>query len=223
MRTTVIGTLSTLLLTIASGSVIAQSGAGSPAAPSVGTGASGALASPVVGSMATLTGPDEPGAPLHIEGRVVDAVSGDPVAGAHLVLYHADDAGTYQPSDPADESTARLRAELRTDVDGRFGFRTILPGEYPDQPPGNRHIHVHSVTADGHAQLGFVILFEDNVRDDVRSWARSTGFGQVIDLEETDGLLVGVIDVRLEPAPAPSAGAGSPSAAPPSPAGTPGA
>lgn len=122
----------------------------------------------------------EPGPRLTVEGRVIDAASGEPVEGARVVVYQTDQAGTYQNEDPDDESTARIRGELITDRNGEFGFVTVQPGEYPDQPPGNRHIHFHSVTAEGFAPKGFVLLFDDNVRPDVREWAESTGFGIVV-------------------------------------------
>ena len=61
---------------------------------------------------------------------------------------------------------------------GRFAVRTVLPGEYPDQPPGNRHVHLEYVRAPGYAACGGVVLFEHNVRPDVRAWAERTGFGR---------------------------------------------
>lgn len=146
-----------------------------------------------------IAGPDEPGTPLRIVGRVLDTRSWGPVPEARIVVYQADDGGEYEPKDPADESTARLRGELTTYADGRFAFRTVLPGEYPDQPPGNRHVHVHSITADGYEPRGFVILFEDNVRDEVRTWAESTGFGEIIELTEDEGVLNGSLEILLEP------------------------
>ena len=142
----------------------------------------------------------EPGPPLSITGQVVDDSTGQPIPGATVVVYQTDQNGTYQPEDPADESTARIRGSFTTDGDGRFGFRTVLPGEYPDQPLGTRHIHFHSVTADGFEQRGFVLLFDDNVRAEVRSWAEQTGFGVIIELEGTaETELEGSTVIRLQP------------------------
>ena len=120
----------------------------------------------------TIISTDEPGPRLTVEGRVLDAATGEPVEGARLVVYQTDQAGTYQNEDSADESTAVIRAELTSGSNGEFGFVTVQPGEYPDQPPGNRHIHFHSVTAPGYASKGFVLLFDDNVRADVRELGR---------------------------------------------------
>jgi len=146
-----------------------------------------------------IAGPDEPGQPLRITGRVLDEVSGRPIPGADITIYQTDGGGEYEPADRSDQSTARLRGELATDPQGRFAFRTILPGEYPGQPPGNRHIHVHSVSAEGYAPRGFVVLFDDNVREEVRTWAESTGFGRIIETSPEAGVLRGSLDIELEP------------------------
>lgn len=129
---------------------------------------------------------DEPGPALLVRGRVVDADSGAGIPGAELVVYQTDQTGTYQPSDSGDESTARIRGEFVSDDAGGFAFATVQPGEYPDQPPGNRHIHLHRVSADGYDTTGLVLLFDDNVRADVRSWAEETGFGIVVPVEGTE-------------------------------------
>ncbi|MGD9092135.1 MAG: hypothetical protein PVF74_04780, partial [Anaerolineales bacterium] len=88
---------------------------------------------------------DEPGMPLLIQGIVKDRETDAVIAHAEIYIYHADDGGAYQASDAEDESTARLHAVFKSDEEGKFAFKTILPGEYPDTPPGNRHIHIHYV------------------------------------------------------------------------------
>ena len=133
--------------------------------------------------------------------EVVDASTGAPVPDAEVLLYHADDSGAYAPSDPSDESTARLRARGPVDATGRFAVRTVLPGEYPDQPPGNRHVHLEYVRAPGYATSGGVVLFGHNVSDPVRAWAARTGFGHVIDLVRLEDGWHGTLTIALEPAP----------------------
>ena len=148
----------------------------------------------------TIVSTDEPGPRLTVEGRVLDAETGEPVEGARLVVYQTDQTGTYQNEDSADETTARIRAELTSGSNGEFGFVTVQPGEYPDQPPGNRHIHFHGVTAPGYASKGFVLLFDDNVRSEVREWAESTGFGIVVPVTgNPEGGFATTIDIPLDP------------------------
>lgn len=145
-----------------------------------------------------LVADSEPGPRLRIDGTVVEAASGAAISGATIVVYQTDQTGAYQQSDRADESTARIRGELTTDEDGRFGFVTVQPGEYPNEPVGNRHIHFHTVEAPGFQPRGFVLLFDDNVRDEVRSWAHTTGFGQVIELEgDPQSGFTGNVEIEL--------------------------
>lgn len=147
----------------------------------------------------TLASETEPGQRLRLHGMVVDSQTQQPIPNAEIYLYHADANGEYLPSDPADESTAKLSGTVTTGTDGSFAVHTIVPREY-DQP-GNRHIHLHYVQADGYLQLGGVILFEDDVNNEIRQWANDTGFGIIIDLEEENGIQVGNISLLLEPAP----------------------
>jgi protocatechuate 3,4-dioxygenase beta subunit len=140
---------------------------------------------------------DEPGQPLTITGKVVDRRTNEPIPGAQIYLYHADANGEYLPTDPEDESTARLSGEVVTGDEGQFIVHTIVPREY-DQP-GNRHIHLHYVRADGHEEMGGVILFEDDVNDEIRQWADETGFGIIIELDERDGMMEGNITLQLAP------------------------
>lgn len=191
------------LLVVMWPSLVAAAGASAPGNAAFATASATALPSPIgtaVGSRAVLVTPAEPGRRLHLDGRIVDETTGAPVGGAFIVLYHTDEAGQYEPTDPSDGSSARLRAETVSDANGRFSISTILPGEYPGQPPGNRHLHIHSVTAPGYETWGGVILFEDNVRDEVRAWAAETGFGIVIDLAPWGAGLTGEVEVMLTPA-----------------------
>ncbi|MBV8848463.1 MAG: intradiol ring-cleavage dioxygenase [Methylobacteriaceae bacterium] len=55
------------------------------------------------------------------------------IAGALVDLWHADSSGDY------DNTGFRLRGHVFTDNEGRFLFRTILPGIYPGR---TRHYHV---------------------------------------------------------------------------------
>jgi protocatechuate 3,4-dioxygenase beta subunit len=75
---------------------------------------------------------DGPGDPVALFGRVLTRDC-RPVAGAAVDLWHADTSGAY------DERGYRFRGVQTTDAEGRYAFRTILPGRYPGRTP---HYHV---------------------------------------------------------------------------------
>jgi protocatechuate 3,4-dioxygenase beta subunit len=154
--------------------------------------------SPVSDSHKVVLAPeDEPGQRLTLRGTVIDSQTGNPIPNAQIYLYHADADGEYHPSDPEDESTAKLSGTVSTGLDGQFSVDTIVPREY-DQP-GNRHIHIQYVRADGYQDFGGVILFENDVNDEIRQWANDTGFGIIIELEEMGGVQNGEIIIKLDP------------------------
>jgi hydroxyquinol 1,2-dioxygenase len=102
------------------------------------------------------------GEPTYVSGRVL-STDGKPIAGALLDLWQSDSAGHYDVQ-LADSGGRKLRAKLRTDAEGAYRFRTILPTSYPvptDGPMGlvlermGRHpmrpAHLHfMVSAPGH-------------------------------------------------------------------------
>lgn len=79
------------------------------------------------------------GMPLCFEGMVQD-VSGQPVADALVDVWHSDADGHYDMMLPGfEDGQTAMRALLRTDAEGRFWFRSIMPASYPipdDGPVG---------------------------------------------------------------------------------------
>jgi protocatechuate 3,4-dioxygenase beta subunit len=138
---------------------------------------------------------DEPGQRLTLFGKVVNAENNEPIPDARVYLYQADANGEYLPVDPNDESTAKLSGEVITDAKGEFRVLTIVPREY-DQP-GNKHIHLHYVRAEGYEETGGVILFNYDVNDEIRQWAIDTGFGTIIDLVDRNGVMEGDVLIEL--------------------------
>lgn len=95
------------------------------------------------------------GEPLLVEGTV-SRVDGTPIAGAVVDSWHTDGDGFYDVQGPAGLEGLAGRARFRTDGQGRFWFRSIVPASYPipdDGPVGNmlkaqerhpyRPAHVH--------------------------------------------------------------------------------
>ena len=80
------------------------------------------------------------GPPSVVRGQV-RSIEGPPIAGAVIDVWQSDEDGLYDVQQPATEGEpeARARAQLRSDSDGRFAFRSVLPEHYPiphDGPVG---------------------------------------------------------------------------------------
>ncbi|NNE29839.1 MAG: hypothetical protein HKN16_09390 [Saprospiraceae bacterium] len=83
---------------------------------------------------------NEPGQKLALCLTFLDKESKRLLKYQEVLFYHTSNTGEYEPSDPNDESTARLSGEAITDDSGRIFIRTILPGNY-GSGENNRHIH----------------------------------------------------------------------------------
>ena len=98
------------------------------------------------------------GRPVELSGVVLTRGC-RPVANVLVDLWHADAGGEY------DNKGFRLRGHVFTDAQGRYAFRTIMPGLYPGR---TRHYHV-KVQAPGRPVLTTQLYFPDeplNRRDD---------------------------------------------------------
>ncbi|SAK95358.1 catechol 1,2-dioxygenase [Caballeronia temeraria] len=97
------------------------------------------------------------GPALFCEGTVSD-VNGKPIAGAVVDTWHSDAEGFYDVQGKDGLSALTGRARFRTDENGRYWFRTVLPAFYPiphDGPVGRmldaqgrhpfRPAHVHFI------------------------------------------------------------------------------
>jgi protocatechuate 3,4-dioxygenase beta subunit len=89
-----------------------------------------------------------PGTRLVLEGRVL-STGCQPIAGALLDFWQADDRGEY------DNRGYRLRGHQFADDQGRYRLETIVPGLYPGR---TRHIHV-KVQAPGQRVLTTQLYF----------------------------------------------------------------
>jgi protocatechuate 3,4-dioxygenase beta subunit len=106
---------------------------------------------------------DGKGEPCLVTGQVTGP-DGEPLPGALVDVWQANDDGFYDVQQPGVQPERNLRGLFTADADGRFWFRTIVPRYYPipaDGPVGellaatrrhpNRPAHVHFlVTAPGH-------------------------------------------------------------------------
>ena len=135
------------------------------------------------------------GETMVMEGRVLD-LSGKPVAGAIVDVWHANELGRYSHFDP-DQAEYALRRRIETDAQGRYRFRSFIPPGYaipPNSPTselftaigrhGNRPAHIHFlVTAPGLRTLTTQVNVPgDSFIDD--DFAFATRDGLILTLEK---------------------------------------
>ena len=136
-----------------------------------------------------------PGSVYVMEGTVRDT-EGNPLPGAVVDVWHANENGAYSHFDPTQEPY-NLRRRIVTDAQGRYRFRSVLPPGYaipPGSPTselfdllgrhGNRPAHIHFlVSADGKRALTTQVNIPgDTYIDD--DFAFATRDGLVVSLEE---------------------------------------
>jgi catechol 1,2-dioxygenase len=106
---------------------------------------------------------DGKGEPCLVSGQVTGP-DGEPLAGAAVDVWQANEDGFYDVQQPGIQPERNLRGLFSTDEQGRFWFRSIVPKHYPipdDGPVGqllaatgrhpNRPAHLHFiVTAPGY-------------------------------------------------------------------------
>jgi protocatechuate 3,4-dioxygenase beta subunit len=150
---------------------------------------------------AVLTPPGEPGEPMIVSGAVRDE-TGKPVAGALIYVFHADAKGFYTPDRAMDEAHSRLFGYMKTGSDGRYEFRSIRPGGYP-QAPIPQHIHM-LVTAAGYrahkCQSTCQLVFDDDPRmtAEWHKWAKAGGNPVLTVTRDKDGIQRCVYDIALQ-------------------------
>jgi catechol 1,2-dioxygenase len=120
------------------------------------------LNAPVMPAGGNIAHRDAVGVPALVSGRVLD-LAGKPIAGAELDVWQAQTNGLYDSQD-TNPDNLHMRGKFRTDGEGRYLLRTVIPVNYPipsDGPVGamlkatGRHpwrpAHIHFVvTADGY-------------------------------------------------------------------------
>jgi catechol 1,2-dioxygenase len=154
--------------------------------------------------------PDEAGTPLLFTGQVRD-LDGNPISGAELDIWHADEQGYYSGFAP-DIPEGNLRGVVVTDEEGRFAISTIQPAPYQiptDGPTGKlitaagwhpwRPAHLHLIVrANGHRPITTQLYFQGGewLDSDV---AEATKPELVLDPQDQgDGTLTATYDFVLE-------------------------
>ena len=97
----------------------------------------------------TLRMPGDAGLPMTVSGRVL-SVHGEPIRGATIEVWQADDGGLY------DIDGYRFRASIAPPASGAYAFESVMPGHYPARVA--RHVH-YLVTAPGFKPLSTQLYF----------------------------------------------------------------
>lgn len=83
---------------------------------------------------------------IHVTGRVLN-VKGEPVRHARMEIWQADSHGRYShrsdPNKAIPDTNFQGYCVLKTDDEGRYRFKTILPASYPGLIAGMRAPHIH--------------------------------------------------------------------------------
>jgi protocatechuate 3,4-dioxygenase beta subunit len=116
------------------------------------------------------------GEPLQVSGQVL-TLKRRAVAGARIEIWQANSAGKYRhPSDttlvPLDPNFDGF-AVLRTDQEGRYGFRTVKPGSYRTAHGDLRPPHIHFLVDFGADRLITQMYFAGEPENATDRWLQA--------------------------------------------------
>jgi protocatechuate 3,4-dioxygenase beta subunit len=149
---------------------------------------------------AKIVSDQEPGEPLIVSGTIYSPNGKTPMEGINLYVYQTDATGVYSTSGGENRGT-RIHGQMRTDAKGRYEFRTIKPGSYPNSR-NPAHIHAY-VSGPGYPEYWIdEYHFEGDPFISATESARFDGKGSlspILKLERgKDGILRGVRDIKIE-------------------------
>ncbi|WP_340065237.1 hypothetical protein [Ascidiimonas aurantiaca] len=138
---------------------------------------------------------NEPGDPLNLCLTFTNAETREILPYQLVKFYHTSSVGNYEPTDPTDESTARLNGTSRTNTNGRIFISTILPGDYGSSA-NNRHIHT---TVFGASPEGYDIHFKQYSGIMGRNFISNSDQHFLVNLKkDANGTLVGFITIEVK-------------------------
>jgi catechol 1,2-dioxygenase len=139
------------------------------------------------------------GSKIILRGKVYRSDCITPIKNAMVEIWHCDTAGEYDN----DSNEYRQRGRWKTNEDGEYSFRTILPGKYLNgrlyRPS---HIH-YRVTAPGSKELISQIYFNGDPHIKEDPWAsQSKAKGRILPISLIDikGNLTINFDISLKEA-----------------------
>lgn len=142
----------------------------------------------------------EPGEPLIVSGTIYSPDGKQPLPGITLYVYQTDATGRYSTSG-GDNRGTRIHGVMRTNAEGRYEFRTIKPGSYPNsQNPAHIHAYVSGPDYPEYWIDEFLFANDPFIKDDDKRKASSQGtFSHILTLTRgTDGILRAARDIKIE-------------------------
>ena len=105
-----------------------------------------------------------------VRGQVLSSKC-EPIEGANVELWQACASGRYQhtrdPNPAPLDPNFRYWAETFTDAEGRYAFKTIIPGAYPASPDWTRPPHLHfRISCLGYRELLTQMYFKGDALND---------------------------------------------------------
>lgn len=142
---------------------------------------------------------DEVGESMIVTGRVFAPDGKSPVEGIRVHVYHTDAKGYYNPGTTSSQKP-RLNGTMFTNADGRYEYRTIRPGSYP-QSRNPAHVH-YVISGNGYAEQYDELEFEGDpflTEEQVEKSRKLGTFGVIQKLHrDVDGIWRAVKDIRLK-------------------------
>lgn len=148
----------------------------------------------------TIVSPTEPGEPLIVSGTIYAPDGRTPLEGINLYVYQTDATGVYSTTGGNNRGT-RIHGLMRTNAEGRYEFRTIKPGSYP-QSRNPAHIHAY-VSGPGYPEYWideYHFVDDPFISDEQRKQDAARGnFASILKLERgADNVLRGTRDIKVE-------------------------
>lgn len=137
---------------------------------------------------------DEPGQRLIVSGTVYDRDGKTPLPGITLYVYHTDSKGIYEKGEDL------LSGKMLTNSNGKYRFRTIKPGSYPE---GRNPAHIHiKITGNDFEEQWLELRFEGDPFISETELNKELSKGKFSEIQklipDKQGVLSCVLDIKID-------------------------